>query len=258
MCVIAFAYKMPGLGHLVVLANRDEKYARPAAPLDFWPDRPDILGGRDLQAGGSWMAINSNSRFAAVTHIREGFGKPGERSRGELVSRFVTGQEPSLDFLRWVQAEKAHYAPFNLLFGEVDDLYHYHSSTGQLTRVTPGIHTLSNATLDTPWFKCERLAQHLVNLRRMPGDADAYTWLEDTTQAPQERLPNTGIGSVFERQLSPIFINARDYGTLSSMLLYVSARGDVAFAERSFGLAGREIGRRRYTMRPGQSAPDAR
>ena len=258
MCVIAFAYKMPALGHLALLANRDEAYARPTAPLDFWPDRPDILGGRDLRAGGSWLAISSGGRFAAVTHIREGYAKTGERSRGELVSRYVTGNEDPLDFARMLAAEKNHYAPFNIIFGPVDDLLHFHSTTGALNRLTPGIHTLSNATLDTNWFKSERLAEHLRQLRRMPTEADAFAWLEDPTQAPPERLPNTGVGSAIERQLSSIFVNARDYGTCSSMLLIVSARGDIGFSERSFGLAGRETGRRRFTLRAGQQAPGSR
>jgi uncharacterized protein with NRDE domain len=258
MCVIAFAYKMPGLGQLVLLGNRDETYARPTTPLDFWPDRPDTLGGIDQQAGGSWLAITSSGRFATVTHIRDGYGVPGERSRGELVRRFVSGEDTPLEFAAWLASEKEHFAPFNLLFGGSDDLYHFHSRTNALTRVTPGIHTLSNASLDTHWFKTERLADHLRALRRMPSEDDAFAWLEDPQQAAPERMPNTGIGSALERVLSPIFVVGRDYGTRASSLLIVSSRGDIAFSERSFGLAGREIGRRRYTLRPGQTAPAAR
>lgn len=258
MCLIAFAYKMPALGQLTLLANRDENYTRPTTPLDFWPDHPSILGGLDQQSGGSWLAINSNGRFCAVTNIREGYARPGERSRGELVRRFVSGDENALDFARMLADERSHYAPFNLLFGQTDDLYHFHSRTGQLNRVTPGIHTLSNATLDTPWFKSERLAEHLRGLQRFPSESDAFGWLDDPTTAPTEHMPNTGIGLALERQLSSIFVAARDYGTCASMLLTVSGRGDVAFSERSFGLAGRETGRRRYTLRPGQSAPGPR
>lgn len=258
MCVIAFAYKMPGLGQLALLSNRDEYYARPATPLDFWPDHPDTLGGIDEQAGGSWLAISSAGRMAAVTHIREGYAVPAERSRGELVRRFVSGEEAPLDFAAWLAAEKDHYAPFNLLFGRTDDLYHYHSRTGALVRVTPGLHTLSNATLDTHWFKTERLADHLRALRRVPSEDEALHWLEDPTPAPPERLPNTGVGSALERVLSPVFVAGRDYGTRASSVLLVSSRGDITFCERSFGLAGREIGRRRYTLRPGQTAPATR
>lgn len=242
----------------MLLGNRDELYARPAEALDFWPDRPDVLGGRDLQAGGSWLAIRNDGRFAAVTHIREGFAAAAERSRGELVSQFVLGDEPPLDYAARLADLRAHYAPFNLLFGSTDDLYHFHSRSGQLARVTPGLHTLSNATLDTPWFKTKRLADRLSGLRAAPREEDAYAWLEDATPAGPGQLPNTGIGSALERVLSPIFVVGRDYGTRASTLLIVSSRGDIAMSERSFGLAGKELGRRRYTLRPGIRQPSQR
>jgi uncharacterized protein with NRDE domain len=258
MCVIAFAYKMPSLGQLVLLANRDEFYARPSAPLDWWEDHPGTLGGRDLQAGGSWLAVDGRGRFAAVTNFREGYARPGERSRGELVERFVCSDMDTLDFADWLTREVGHYAPFNLLFGQVGDLFHFHSRGARLERVTPGIHSLSNATLDTPWPKCQRLTDHLRGLGRPPSEDQAFTWLEDATPVPVHALPNTGVGSALERALAPVFVQHRDYGTCASMLVTVSARGDVTFAERRFGLAARETGRRRFTLRPGQTAPAAR
>ncbi|HJV05990.1 MAG TPA: NRDE family protein [Chromobacteriaceae bacterium] len=251
MCVLAFAYKTPGLGQLLLLANRDEYYARPTAPLDWWPDAPATLGGRDLQSGGSWLLVDARGRFAAITNIRDGYARQGERSRGELVTRFVTGNEDPLAFAAWLKAEHGRYAPFNLLFGYTSDLYHFHSRGGQLGRLTPGIHTLSNATLDTPWFKSERLAEHLQTLRRPPAEDEALRWLADTTPAETWQLPNTGVGLALEKMLSPIFITGRDYGTRASLLLAVSARGDVTLTEQSWALAGREAGRRRYTLRPG-------
>lgn len=250
MCVLAFAYKMPGLGQLVLLANRDEYYTRPTRPLDFWPERDDMIGGQDLQAGGSWLAIRNNGRLAAVTAIRDGFTPPGERSRGELVSQFVLGSEDPLRFAERLATERPFYGLFNLLFGNAEDLFFYHSRHNQLSRVTPGLHTLSNATLDTPWFKCERLAAHLHGLRRAPTEDQAYAWLEDRAQAPSHQLPNSGVGSAMERMLSPVFVVGRDYGTRASMLLTVSSRGDIAMSERSVGLAGKEHGRRRFTLRP--------
>ncbi|RMD01751.1 NRDE family protein [Aquitalea palustris] len=252
MCVIAFAYKMPGLGQLVLLANRDEYYARPSAPLDWWEGHADTLGGRDLQAGGSWLMVDGRGRFAALTNFREGYGKSGARSRGELVQRFVTGEDDPFSFADWLRDNHQHYAPFNLLYGQVDDLFHFHSRGARIARVTPGVHTLSNATLDTPWFKSERLAEHLRGLRRPPTEEQAFAWLADATQAGPGQLPNTGIGLALEKTLSPVFIQGRDYGTRSSMLLNISARGDVSLSELSWGLAGREAGRRRYTIRPGQ------
>ncbi|MBN3002319.1 NRDE family protein [Chromobacterium alkanivorans] len=259
MCVIAFAYKTPGLGQLVLLANRDEYYARPTEPLDWWPQYQNTLGGRDAESGGSWLMVDGRGRIAAVTNIRDGHPIKAERSRGELVERFVSGDEDPFAFADWLRAEQGRYAPFNLLFGYASDLFHFHSRGGQIARVTPGIHTLSNATLDTPWFKSERLAEYLREFQRVPTEDQAFVALSDGTPAPPGQLPNTRIGSALERVLSPIFIKGRDYGTRASMLLTVSARGDMQFSELSWGLAGRETGRRRFTLRPGQpSAAPAR
>ncbi|RXZ44468.1 NRDE family protein [Crenobacter cavernae] len=249
MCVIALAYKSPALGPLFLVANRDERYARPTAPLGYWPDAPHILGGRDLEAGGSWLAIGNTGRFAAVTNIRNGRAQPGRLSRGSLVRDFVTGIATVREFAAELSARRADYAPFNLLYGDVSDLFHYHSVTGTLARLTPGIHTLSNATLDTRWPKTESLAEHLAASPRRPSAAEAFSWLADKTEAPTERLPNTGVGLALEKMLSPVFIHGRDYGTRASMVISANARGDVDFAERSFGPSGRETGLVSYTLR---------
>ena len=250
MCVIVLAYKTAAFGPLLIAANRDESYIRPTAALDFWrPDAPEVLGGRDLQAGGSWMAMDARGRFAAVTHIREGYLKPATRSRGELVQRFVTGDESGLAFAEWLRQVRGEFAPFNLIFGEVKDLLHFNSRHGMLNRVSPGIHTLSNADLNTPWFKTERLRKLLTDCRRLPDESTILSWLTDTTPAPVEALPNTGVGLALEKTLSPVFVQGRDYGTRSSSILTLSARSELTFTEVSYGMAGRESGRRRQLMR---------
>ena len=253
MCIIALAYKTPALGPLVLLANRDEYYRRPAAPLDYWQDAPQTLGGRDLQAGGSWLAIDTRGRLAAVTHIRDGRPQaPAARSRGELVQRFVNGDEDAFSFGQWLRAHRHEFGPFNLLFGSHNDLLHFSSRSGQLNRLNPGIHVLSNADMDTPWFKSERLRSHMQTLRRPPTEAEALPWLCDRTAAEVTELPNTGVGLALEKLLSPVFIVGRDYGTRASSLLTITARGDVSFAEVSWDMSGRETGRRRYQLRIGQ------
>ncbi|TCP15151.1 uncharacterized protein with NRDE domain [Crenobacter luteus] len=249
MCVIALAYKSPALGPLFLVANRDERYARAAAPLGYWPDAPGVLGGRDLEAGGSWLAVSAEGRLAALTNIRSGRPQPGRVSRGHLVRDFVTGAMSAREFAAELAARRGDYAPFNLLFGEVSDLYHFHSATGAFARLTPGIHTLSNATLDTRWPKTDKLAERLAACRRRPSSDEAFAWLADRDEAPLDALPNTGVGLALERMLSPVFIHGRDYGTRASMVLAAHARGDVDFAERSFGPSGRETGRVAYTLR---------
>jgi uncharacterized protein with NRDE domain len=252
MCVIAFAYKTAALGPLFLISNRDEYYARASTPLGRWPEpHQEVLGGRDLQSGGSWLALDNRGRFAAVTNIRDGLRRQGERSRGLLVSDFVTGDADALAFAEQLRQQRQRYAPFNLLFGQVDDLYHFHSVTGTLARVTPGIHTLANATLDTPWYKTKKLAAALAECQRLPREDEALEWLADASPAPPGQLPNTGVGLALEKMLSPVFIKGRDYGTRSSIVLSASARGDVQYVERSFSMSGRETSRLRHTLRIG-------
>lgn len=256
MCVIAFAYKTAALGPLYLLANRDEYYARASAPLAWWPEpNQQVLGGRDLQGGGSWLALDTRGRFAAITNIRDGLRKQGERSRGLLVSEFVTGAASVLEFAAELRAERQRYAPFNLLFGQIDDLYHFHSVSGTLARVRPGIHALANATLDTPWHKTQKLMGALAACQRPPRDDEALSWLADEQPAPPGQLPNTGVGLTLEKLLSPVFIKGRDYGTRASLLLRASARGDVSVLERSFSPSGRETGKVQHTLRLGQRKP---
>src|SRR5688572_10132374 len=114
MCLIAIAHRASARYPLVIAASRDEEYSRPSHAADFWPDAPDVLGGRDAVAGGSWLAITRTGRFAAVTNLRG--ATPRLRSRGELVRAFVTGDADPLSYARSIAV--AQYAGFHLLVGK--------------------------------------------------------------------------------------------------------------------------------------------
>ena len=183
MCLIALAcHAVPGFP-LVLLANRDEQYARPRAPVDWWDDPPGILGGRDLQAGGGWLAIHRDGRLAAVTNVRDGRRYAGRRSRGELVTHFLTSEGPLTDFTGWLSRHGGDFAPFNLVFGRVDALYVYHSPTRELRRLTRGIHGISKRrgfTFTTRRDKRQSPASDLVN-RRFHATGQSQLWAADMT-----------------------------------------------------------------------------
>ncbi|MFW9609355.1 MAG: NRDE family protein, partial [Aquaspirillum sp.] len=121
MCLIGLHYKALAGTVLLLAANRDEYYRRPSAALGPWPDQPEVFGGRDLQGGGSWLALHRNGRFAAVTNVRMGLKPPPQAlSRGSLVTDYVCGQLSSLEFAHHLTQQSRSYAPFNLLFGRVD------------------------------------------------------------------------------------------------------------------------------------------
>src|SRR5215203_6440835 len=98
MCVIFFAYNQHPEYPLILLANRDEFYARPTERADFWQDFPEIFAGRDLVHGGTWLGITTRGRFAAVTNYRDP-AATGKFSRGNLVGDFLKSGDSVEDYL---------------------------------------------------------------------------------------------------------------------------------------------------------------
>ncbi|OIN12774.1 NRDE family protein [Oceanisphaera psychrotolerans] len=244
MCLIAFCWQ-PEQRRLHLLANRDEFYARPTAPAHWWPDYPDIWAGRDLQAGGTWLGMSRSGRFAALTNVREGGARSGGRSRGELVADFLAGEQDPGAYLRHKLVKGDDYAGFNLLVGELTrgELWYGGNRPGaDARRLEAGLYGLSNAMLDTPWPKVERLKQGLATLGPV-HEGTAFGLLDDDTRAALEHLPNTGVGPEWESLLSSIFIQSPDYGTRAQTVLCVE-QGRVAITEQGRGPKGAALERR--------------
>src|SRR5690606_21904830 len=115
MCLIALAWQVSPTYPLLVAANRDERHARPTAPARWWLDRPDWFGGRDLEAGGTWLAVDRRGRLAAVTNFRDGTPVAVLRSRGALITGFLEQRGSAADFEAAIKPELREYGPFNLL-----------------------------------------------------------------------------------------------------------------------------------------------
>lgn len=255
MCLIVFDWSPQDAVLLRLAANRDERHARPSAPLDRWQDAPAIAGGRDLQAGGTWMAMHAGGRFAAVTNVRDpAFNAPASGpSRGHLVRQAL--ESPSLQpwLERLVARDASAYAGFNLLAGDGETLWHvYHGRHGtRWQRVAPGLHGVSNASLDTPWPKLLYSRQRLGEVRSASRETfqhEAWALLADDRPADDAELPDTGVGLELERALSAPFIVGSDYGTRASTLLEWRADGEVSLAERRFGPNGVFEGENRLTL----------
>ncbi|MBR9885802.1 MAG: NRDE family protein, partial [Oceanospirillales bacterium] len=157
MCLIVIAVNQHPDWPLLLVANRDEFYARPTRALGFWPDAP-IIGGRDLEAGGTWMGFNRNGRFAALTNYRDGREpyRPGA-SRGQLVAHYLLNETPAAEY----RPPDDVTSGYNLIRGDHNGLYYSGNRGGQLERLGNGIHTLSNALLESEWPKT-RLARQLM------------------------------------------------------------------------------------------------
>lgn len=246
MCLILFAFKAHAHYPLIVAANRDEHYRRPAAAAAFWDDHPQIYGGRDLEKGGTWMGITRSGRFAAVTNFREGQPAPvAPRSRGELVSEFLTGIHGAQDFVSEIAPAKNQYGGFGLLVGNPQSLVFYSNRGRSADAVSPGIHGLSNHLLDTPWPKIRRgtatMTAALAGTREDTLVADLFRLLADRTPADDDDLPDTGIDRQRERDLSSAFICGEHYGTRTSTVMLVHASGRVVFHEKRYGQSGQAL-----------------
>ncbi len=244
MCLIMFAYRQREDAPLLLAANRDEFHARATRPACFWPEQPDLLAGRDLQAGGTWLGITRAGRFAAITNFRDpSRTAPAPRSRGELTLDFLRGRESPADYIEATRPEQDQYAGFNLLLGDGDELWYYSNAGGGARRLQPGIYGLSNALLDTPWPKVElgrtALAAELDAPLTHGGLAST---LADRSIASEAGLALQGLEGEMLRGLSAQFIVDPTYGTRATTTLWLDGDRVAHFRESSFDGAGQLTG----------------
>ena len=270
MCLLAFAFKTQSSAPLIITSNRDEFYPRPTLAMHWWPDAP-ILAGKDLDAGGTWLGLSRNGRFAAVTNYRyvneQGVMESKPLSRGNLVSDFLCSELRAEDWAKNIGPTAAAYGGFNLLLYDGDELVYlnnYEAKPPQ--RLQPGVYALSNNCLDSPWPKVDHAREQLEELLNLNDSAigidsaignnssitnnsaidDNYldalvaTLSLQKTYAP-ELLPNTGVPAVWETLLSSPFIVADGYGTRASTAIVLSASGDISVAEQTYE-AGETLG----------------
>ncbi len=244
MCLLVFAWQTDPDHPLIFAGNRDERHARAAAPAGLWPDAPEVLGGRDLEAGGTWLGVTLSGRFAVVTNYRDGLDPPkAPRSRGALTSEFLTGDMDAAEYLEGVRAHAAEYGAFSLLVGDRRELHYFSNRGGTGGPVPPGIHGLSNHLLDTPWPKVQLSKARLTALLEQgtPNSGALFRILADRNQAQPGELPDTGIGPELERRVSAAFVVNPVYGTRCSTAIRLQADGGLHFAERRFTPTGEDV-----------------
>lgn len=236
MCLIFVAINYHPVYKLIVAANRDEFYTRKTAPANYWPDHPNVLGGRDLQAGGTWMGMGKNGKISMLTNYRDpaNIGKDAP-SRGFLVSDYLTSDIDASSYLENIRPER--YNGFNLIMGDVDNLWYLSNYKNGITKLDNGLYGLSNALLDTPWPKVVRGKMKLAPIL---GKSDLKTedlmeFLYDTELAT-ENLPSTGVSADLERALSSMFIKTPNYGSRCSTVVLVDKNNLIRFSERVYDL----------------------
>lgn len=250
MCLIVFAYEIHPRYRLLLAANRDEFYARPSEPIHWW-QQPEILAGRDLQGGGSWLGIDRRGRVAALTNVRNPADiRPGRRSRGELVPAFLGQPDSARHFAAGLNGNS--YPGFNLLLYDGSGISWLSNRAASAPPLAPGLYALSNAALDTPWPKILRAKRLLADLLESPEVApdSLMQLLADTWQPEESELPDTGVGRAWERALAPICIHAPDYGSRASTVILIDRAGCVNLVERTLTTPVTTLATRSFRIPP--------
>ncbi len=236
MCLLLISYNTHPQYPLIVAANRDEFYHRPTEKAHFWKDYPDLLAGRDIEAGGTWLGITKSGRFAAITNYRDMNSiKENAPSRGALTLNFLKSDIPP-DKYGYVLSEKANeYNGYNLLFSDMDVFYYYSNQIKGVRQLSAGVYGLSNHLLDTPWpkvVKSKDAFQSTISNETISAES-LFEILSDDRAAPDSELPETGLSIELERAVSPVFIKSDRYGTRSSTVVLINSNKEVRFIEKS-------------------------
>ncbi len=249
MCLVLVAWRQLDDWPLIVAGNRDEFHARPTEPLHWWPDAPDVLAGRDLQAGGTWLALGRSGRIATVTNFRDAVPpKAGRRSRGKLVTDFIEGRMSPLEYVESIDGDA--YSGFNLFVSDGDTLAFANNRDGAPRLLEPGVYGLANATLDAPWHKT------LVSKERLGELLEAGTvnsslllrLLDDRELGPAHDVSTDGLEFRRAHALTAPFIVQPDYGTRSSTIVLRDSSGAIEVTERRFEPDGRLAGESRKSF----------
>lgn len=247
MCLITFAWNAHPDWSLIVAANRDEFHARPTEAADWW-NAEDLLAGKDLQAGGTWLAVSRTGRFATVTNYREqSFTKIEHTTRGTLPLEFVRSNPPPLEFAENLDGDE--YAGFNLLAADLDSLAYVSNRGDNPQPLEPGVYGLSNASLDTPWSKVERTKEKLNALvKQQKLRVEELFGIMDDRQTTDENVHAEHLEASQARAITAPFIVSETYGTRSSTVYLRDRFGSAIFVERRFDNAGKELATQRFEI----------
>lgn len=239
MCLILAAWEKHPVYRLIIASNRDEFLDRPALAMHPWENKPGIIAGRDIQAGGTWLGVNLNGRFAGLTNFRDPSSqKKDAPSRGEIVTDFLESDLDPAAFLNSrLKPSAEKFNGFNLLASDKNSLYWFSNIKGSVTKLSPGYHGLSNHLMNTPWPKVTRgkkALKELVEREKHITPQAIFALLKDTSQPKDSELPDTGVGREWERILAPMFIQSPTYGTRCSTVLMITRDGTINIWERTY------------------------
>jgi uncharacterized protein with NRDE domain len=252
MCLIAFNWKNHPRYKLILIANRDEFYQRKTLSAHFWDENREVLAGKDLEGGGTWLGITKSGYWSALTNYRDIANlKSQAPSRGMLTFDFLN-QKPSPTIYLSSIAEKApDYNGFNLLVGNTEELCYYSNYQSEIRSLGAGLYGLSNHLLDTDWYKVEKIKDKLQKAIQddMLEQGDLFDLLFDKEKPEDARVQQTGLPLDRERMLSSMFIESPNYGTCSSTVLLIDYQNQAQFFERVYNTQDKIVRENSFTFK---------
>jgi uncharacterized protein with NRDE domain len=254
MCILFLALQQHPKYPVIICANRDEFHQRPTQKMHQW-DKPSILAGKDLQAGGTWLGLNSKGRFSALTNFRQPKAfDAAKHTRGDLVLQALTNN--SNDMTRNLTATHEQYNGFNLVYGDLNNLHCFDSINKRHHQLTSGVHIICNGALDDLWPKMQLGQQQLTdviteqnNSNFRPLNVDKlFEIMTNDTQSLPENLPKTGISDDWEQMLSSIFIVSEKYGTRSTVIVTCDINNNIDVHEQNYDKEGQKINQQRFKL----------
>ena len=227
---------------LVIASNRDEILSRPADRLGRWSDNENVIGGRDIAGGGTWLGMSDGGRWSCITNVRAPESAPENApSRGALCANFLLGESTPEDAARAAVRDGPRYAGFNAVFGSSEDAWHA-CNRSDAVPMPRGVSVITNAApgLDAAWPTAQRgRARFAEALRSADDDAlvDAlFAVLGDGEKLPLSptRMPQAVEDRLCYVCVPPVEVAPnRFWGTRTHTVVLVRADGRVEAVERN-------------------------
>lgn len=250
MCLIIFNLDEHPDYRLVLAANRDERHDRPTASMAFWEEQPDLLAGRDLEAGGTWFGVTKAGRWAAVTNFHGAAGYFEDApTRGNLVRGFLQASETPKQFLLRLRQDAGRYNGFSLLVGNANEVYFFSNQSGSsyergdAVKLKKSTYGLSNHLLNTSWPKVVRARSKLEDVLKTP---EVLT--DPLLQMMRDDTPPTEEGGEEQRFTRPMFISGKPFGTRSTTAMTIRRDGRMEIAERRYDSDGQAIATQQFSF----------
>ena len=253
MCLVVFSYKenkeslkaFPG--SLILAANRDEYYERPTKNMHWWESEA-ILAGKDLQAGGTWLAVSNDGRFAVLTNFKElANGKESLKSRGGLISNYITSKGvSSKEYLENIK--ERNYAGFNLLLGDKEGIHYISNRSEGIEKLESGIHSLGNLLLNTKTKKSIKIKNQFKELLQTNPNEDVLLEFMRGDSGDLSNLDMAGFKETEHEEIPYRFIKSNVYGTRCTTLLTIDPNGKYKITEQNYSKKGNKTEKISYEI----------